>query len=92
MCVTSVSCIRLLSLSFAAFTTTACASIATPCAIMDLSEAGDTGSGSEDENCSSAIGSSLNHLDQFCTQQPLFGFIELGGFRQCCFVCLLYFS
>lgn len=83
MCVTSVSRTHLLPPTPAVFTTTACASTATSCAIMDYSEAVDTGSGCGDENCSSAFGSSVSHSDQICpNQEPLFGLIVLGGFAK----------
>lgn len=75
-------------------------SAAPSCATMDLSEAGDAGSGCKDENCSSAFSSPVSHSDHLCKDhEPLFGFIELGGFRKYDFkfFCLvgfffLYFS
>lgn len=82
MCVTSASGTHPLPPTTAVFITTACASTATFCAIMDYPETGDAGSGCEDENCSALV-SSVSHSDQFCTkQEPLFGLIELGGFAK----------
>lgn len=59
---------------------------------MDLSEAGDAGSGCKDENCSSAFSSPASHSDHLCKEpEPLFGFIELGGFRKYVFTFFFFF-
>lgn len=48
--------------------------------VMDLLEAGDMGSGHEDENCSLTFGFSENCLyPENYEEEPLFGLIELGG-------------
>lgn len=67
-------------------------SAAPSCATMDLSEAGDAGSGCKDENCSNAFSSPVSHSDHLCKEhEPLFGFIELGGFRKDLFTFFWFF-